>query len=112
CNGFALNSIGPGSLDIVHECDLGGEVHDIFRRKQQAGHGVHGDHCRLAGEPVSTWLSSSERMPALLDHLCRKGWLERGKPLADSRFGRLIAGDNAIMAGVFSGYEQEILAGW
>ena len=51
-------------------------------------------------------------MPELLDHLCRKGWLERGKPLADSRFGRLIAGDNAIMAGVFSGYEQEILAGW
>lgn len=112
CNGMALNSMGPGSLDIVHECDLDQEVVAIFRRKQQTGRDVHGDHCRLAGEPVSSWLSAEEKVPALLKHLCRKGWLERGKALSRSRFGRLIAGDGAVMAGVFSGYEQEILAGW
>ena len=112
CQGVALNSIGPGSLDIVHECDLAQEVEALFRRKQQAGQSVHGNHCRLAGEPVSAWLSDAERMPSLLAHLCRQGWLVHGKALAESRFGRLISGDNAAMAGVFSGYEREILAGW
>lgn len=112
CKGFALNDRGIGAEALARECDLEAELIAIFQRKRAVGQRLHGPHCRLAGEPVSSWLEHPQRVPEMLQRLRRDNTLQPGQPLAACRFGRLLDMDNGAMAGVFSMYEQQLLADW
>lgn len=112
CRGYALNDTGIGAETLVRECDLEAELVGIFRRKGAVGQSLHAPHCRLAGEPVSAWLANPERVPQMLQQLRHDNALQPGQPLVASRFGRLLDMDKGAMAGVFSPYEQQLLADW
>lgn len=110
--GYALSELGPGALDAIAAFDADAEVLRILRDKAGAGCGMHGDHARIAGRTVNEWLSRPDHMPALLSALQREGWIVRGATPSRSRFWRLLEGDGAPMAGVFTGYERELIRNW
>lgn len=112
CRGFALNDVGIGAQALVRECDLEAELVAIFRRKRAVGQNLHAPHCRLGGEPVSAWLADPQHVPEMLHRLRRDNALQPGQPLTACRFGRLLDMDTGAMAGVFSAYEQQLLADW
>ena len=61
---------------------------------------------------VRQTLGDKSQVPELLDKLIATGWIQRGAPVEDSRFWRLIQSERAEMFGVFSPYEQQVLRDW
>lgn len=112
CNGFRMNDLGAGTNELIASFDLERELTRILVLKSEVGKQMHSDYCRVAGRTVNQWLSVPAQVPAFLAELVKAGWIERGAPAEQSRFWRLIHGDQAEMFGVFSGYEQEILRCW
>lgn len=110
--GYKLNDLGEHTLSVIASFDLQAELVRIMQAKAHTGKDMHGDYCRVAGKTINAWLSDPARIPALLEQFERSGWITRGKPAAESRFWGLIQGERAEMFGVFSPYEQQVLADW
>jgi hypothetical protein len=111
-NGFRLNGLGAGTNELIASFDLEHELTRILVLKSGVGKNMHSDYCRFAGRTVNQWLALPAQVPAFLSELVKAGWIQRGAPAEQSRFWRLIHGDNAEMFGVFNAYEQEILRCW
>lgn len=111
-NGFRLNDLGAGTMDIIAGFDLQQELVRILCEKSVAGKNMHSDYCRIGGKSINDWLGDKRQVPELLDKLTATGWIQRGAPVEDSRFWRLIQSERAEMFGVFSPYEQQVLRDW
>ena len=110
--GSKLACAGVGTSDVIRQFDIEAELLRILARKSGAGKGAHSDYCRVAGRSINEWLSTSDKMPALLRALQQAGWIRRGEPPANSRFWKLLQGERAEMFGVFSGYELQVIHDW
>lgn len=110
--GYRLNDLGQGSAAIIAGFDLETEVMAMLERKGTFGQHMHSDYCRLQGRTVNQWLAEPGSMPALLGVLQQKGWIKRGQDPQQSRFWQLIDGPDAVMFGVFSVYEKQLLHDW
>ncbi|MCF4996600.1 iron-containing redox enzyme family protein [Pseudomonas syringae] len=110
--GYRLNDLGVGSTAVIKNFDLHQEVLAMLERKRLYGQHMHSDYCRIEGRTVNQWLSAPGQMDAFLEALEQKQWINRGQPPQDSRFWQLIEGSGAVMFGVFSGYEKQLLHDW
>ncbi|QBF26776.1 iron-containing redox enzyme family protein [Pseudomonas tructae] len=110
--GYRLNDLGLGAADIAAGFDLETQLLESFERKRNFGSRMHSDYCRLEGRTVNQWLAEPGRMGELFNALQRKGWIKRGQDPANSRFWRLVEGPTALMFGVFSPYERQLLHDW
>ncbi|MBG9390177.1 iron-containing redox enzyme family protein [Caenimonas aquaedulcis] len=110
--GAKLADVAPGTMDAVEGFRIDDEVLRIFARKSVTGHGAHSDYCRVAGKSVNEWLARPAEIPQFLAALEAAGWIQRGKPVDDSRFWGLLQGPRAEMFGVFSSYELQVIHDW
>lgn len=110
--GYRLNDLGKGSTDVIQAFDLEREVIAMLERKCVFGQHMHSDYCRLENRTINQWLAVPGQMGEFLAALQRKGWIKRGEPVEQSRFWQLIDGSEAVMFGVFSGYEKQLLRDW
>ncbi|WP_095157670.1 iron-containing redox enzyme family protein [Pseudomonas sp. Irchel 3E13] len=110
--GYRLNDLSAGSMDIAAGFDLESELLAALERKRIFGQHLHSDHCRLDGRTVNQWLSAPGSFPAFLQVLQDKGWILRDRDPAESRFWQLIEGPKAVMFGVLSPYEKQLLHDW
>jgi hypothetical protein len=110
--GYRLNDLGSGSTAVIQRFDLKQEVLAMLERKRRFGQHMHSDYCRIEGRTANQWLAEPGKMDAFLDAMQRKGWILRGQPPQNSRFWHLIEGSGAVMFGVFSGYEKQLLRDW
>lgn len=110
--GYRLNELGPGSMTVIQGFDLEREVVDMLERKRSFGQHMHSDYCRLEGRTINQWLAQPGQSLAFLAALQHKGWIRRNADPSESRFWRLIDGPGAVMFGVFSGYEMQLLHDW
>lgn len=111
-NGYLLNELGKGTKAVIASFDLEQEVVAMLERKRSFGQHMHSDYCRLEGMTVNQWLAEPGQCRAFLGALERKGWIKRDQDPAQSRFWQLIDGPGAVMFGVFSGYEMQLLRDW
>ncbi|TDF83928.1 iron-containing redox enzyme family protein [Pseudomonas sp. H9] len=111
-NGYRLNDLSLGAADIAAGFDLQAQLLDAFERKRTFGLQMHSDYCRIEGRTVNQWLAEPGSVKALFAALQRKGWIRRNQDPANSRFWRLIEGPTAMMFGVFSPYEKQLLHDW
>ena len=111
-DGYRLNDLGASTNSVIAEFDLEAELVHILAAKSVVGKNMHSDYCRVGGRGINDWLSDPRQIPAMLGELEKAGWIQRGQPADNSRFWRLIQSERAEMFGVFSAYEQQILADW
>lgn len=111
-NGYRLNYLGLGTLDVVGSFDLEQELLSALERKCQFGRHLHSDFCRIDGRTVNEWLTQPGEMRSFLRALEARGWIRRDEDPGKSRFWQLIDGPRAQMAGVFSKYERQLLHDW
>ncbi|MET0855743.1 MAG: iron-containing redox enzyme family protein [Telluria sp.] len=111
-NGFLLNELGVSTNQVIASFDLDAELVRVLAAKSSVGKHMHSDYCKLAGRTVNAWLAEPAQIPAFLEQLVGAGWIRRGARAEESRFWRLIQGENAEMFGVFTAYEQEVLRAW
>lgn len=110
--GYRLNDLGSGSTAVIQRFDLHQEVLSMLERKRRYGQHMHSDYCRIEGRTVNQWLAEPGQMATFLHAMEHKGWILRGQAPQNSRFWRLIEGSGAVMFGVFSGYEKQLLHDW
>jgi len=111
-NGYLLNELGKGTQAVIGSFDLEQEVVAMLERKRSFGQHMHSDYCRLEGLTVNEWLAKPGQCRAFLAALENKGWIKRHQDPSQSRFWQLIDGPGAVMFGVFSGYEMQLLRDW
>lgn len=111
-NGYRLNSLGAGSEQIIGDFHLEHELLAALERKARLGAFMHADRCRVGGKTVTQWLSQPGSMGEFLRAMEKLGWIQRGRPVQESRFWNLLHGAGAPMFGVFNGYEQQLLREW
>ena len=110
--GYQLNDLGECTTSVIASFDLEAELVRIMASKAVTGQDMHGDYCRIAGKTINAWLADTSQIPDLLRAFESTGWIQRGAAPEESRFWRLIQGERAEMFGVFSSYEQQVLADW
>lgn len=110
--GYLLNDLGKNSTDVIRSFDLEQEVVAMLENKATFGRYMHSDYCQLEGRTVNQWLATPGQGRQLLAALETKGWIKRHQAPQDSRFWQLIDGPGAVMFGVFSGYEKQLLKDW
>jgi hypothetical protein len=110
--GYKLNDLGQCTTSVIAAFDLESELVRVLGAKAVTGRDIHSDYCKVGGETMNAWLADPARIPDLLRTFERTGWIKRGLPPGESRFWRLIHGERAEMFGVFSAYEQQVLADW
>lgn len=111
-DGYRLNDLGANTTSVIKGFDLEAELIALLQAKAKTGKNMHSDYCRVAGRTVNDWLADTAAMPDFLRSLEKQGWIQRGAAPEHSRFWRLIQSERAEMFGVFSEYEQQILADW
>jgi hypothetical protein len=111
-DGYRLNDLGASTCSVIADFDLQAELVRILAAKSVVGKNMHSDYCRVAGRSINDWLAEPHRIPELLGALEAAGWIKRGEAAGNSRFWRLIQSERAEMFGVFSAYEQQVLADW
>lgn len=111
-NGYRLNYLGLGTLDVIGAFDLEIELINALERKCRFGQNLHSDFCRIDGRTINEWLSQPDQMRSFLRTLESSGWIRRNENLDNSRFWRLVEGPDAKMAGVFSKFEKQLLRDW
>ncbi|MFJ3525469.1 iron-containing redox enzyme family protein [Pseudomonas sp. NPDC090203] len=111
-NGYLLNELGKGTQAVIGSFNLEQEVVAMLERKRSFGQYMHSDYCRLEGLTVNEWLAKPGQCRAFLAALENKGWIKRHQNPSQSRFWQLIDGPGAVMFGVFSGYEMQLLQDW
>ncbi|WP_263144979.1 iron-containing redox enzyme family protein [Pseudomonas sp. RIT-PI-AD] len=110
--GYRLNDLGLGTTAVIEAFDLERELLAMFERKRETAGMVHSDFCRIEGRTVNEWLSRPGQIGEFLGALETRGWIRRHQDPAESRFWQLVQGDRAVMFGVFSPYEQQLLHDW
>ena len=110
--GAKLGCVGVGTTDVIRQFNIDAEVLHIFQSKCAMGRGAHSSYCKIAGRSVNEWLAQPERMAEFLDVLQGAGWIKRGAAPEESRFWKLLIGENAQMFGVFSAYELQVIFDW
>ncbi|MCW8193723.1 iron-containing redox enzyme family protein [Proteobacteria bacterium 005FR1] len=110
--GYRLNNLGIGSTDVIDGFNLDAEVVAMLERKGSFGKNLHSDYCRIAGRTVNEWLETPGQCADFLAALQSIGWIKRNEDPRNSRFWQLIDGPRAAMAGVFNGYEKQLLQDW
>jgi hypothetical protein len=111
-NGYKLNDLGAGTMEIIDGFMLDDEVKAIFCNKAVIGSMVHSDYCKIGKRSVGEWLSDRSQIPAMLEALQQNGWIKRHQAVENSRFWQLIQSERAAMFGVFNAYEQQVIADW
>ena len=111
-NGYRLNDLGIGTVDVIEAFDLECELIDMFERKRVFGQQMHSDFCRIDGRTVNEWLSRPGQIPDFLAALEERGWIKRHEDPRNSRFWQLVDGPDAQMFGVFTGFEKQLLRDW
>jgi hypothetical protein len=111
-NGYLLNELGKGTQAVIGSFDLEQEVVAMLERKRSFGKHMHSDYCRIEGLTVNEWLAKPGQCRAFLAALENKGWIKRYQDPSESRFWQMIDGPGAVMFGVFSGYEMQLLRDW
>lgn len=111
-NGARLSNCGLGTLDIINAFNLEEEVIQIMRDKATLGQFMHNHHCRIGGRGLHEWLADPQQIPGLLQALQDGKWIMRHQPPSESRFWKLIDGEQGQMFGVFSAYEKQVLFDW
>ena len=110
--GYLLNELGKGTKAVIAAFDLEHEVVAMLERKRSFGQHMHSDYCRLDGKTVNEWLAKPGQCRAFLAALESQGWIKRNQDPVNSRFWQMIDGPGAVMFGVFSGYEMQLLRDW
>jgi len=110
--GYQLNAAGLRSSQIIGGFDLYQEVKNILVAKAGVGVGLHSDYCRIAGRTINDWLSAPAEIDDFLQALEQNGWIRRHESPENSRFWRLLEGNNAPMFGVFNAYERQVIRDW
>ena len=111
-SGYKLNMLGMGVADAVESFDLEREFLGMLAAKAVVGAPLHSDYCVVAGRTMTEWLNEPARLPDFLHALEGLGWIKRGQPPENSRFWRLLHDEGAPMFGVFSAWEQALVADW
>ncbi|SDS92940.1 Iron-containing redox enzyme [Halopseudomonas xinjiangensis] len=111
-NGYKLNDLGVGSAALIEAFDLDQELIDMLERKRVFGQHMHSDYCRIEGRTVNQWLAEPGLAGPFLEALQKRGWIKRGEDPRNSRFWNLIDGQDALMFGVFSPFERQLLHDW
>lgn len=111
-NGYRLSELGLGVDDITRGFNLEHELVAMLERKRPYGQNIHSDFCSIGGRTVNQWLSAPGQAQQLLNILQEKRWIIRHQNPELSRFWRLIESPQAPMAGVFDGYEKQLLHDW
>lgn len=111
-NGYRLNELGMSSTAVIQAFDLERELVAMLENKRSFGQHMHSDYCRLEGRTVNEWLATPGQSRDFLAALEAKGWIKRHQDPQASRFWQLIDGPGAVMLGVFSGYEMQLLRDW
>lgn len=111
-NGYLLNDLGTNSVDVIESFDLEQQVVAMLENKSTFGQHMHSDYCRLEGRTINEWLATRGQSKQFLNALENKGWIKRNQDPQASRFWQLIDGPGAVMFGVFSGYEMQLLKDW
>ena len=111
-NGYRLNGLGMTTEALVASYAPEAELIRILQSKCGVGQNMHSDYCRVGGKTINAWLSAPQQMGEMLQQLERAGWFARGAAPEQSRFWRLLQSEKAEMFGVFSAYEQAVLADW
>ncbi|HWL28280.1 MAG TPA: iron-containing redox enzyme family protein [Burkholderiaceae bacterium] len=111
-NGYKLSSAGVGTEDVIEEFSLDDEVLNILMAKSRIGAQLHSDYCRIAGKTVNEWLSEPGQLPGFIDSLQQAGWIKRHQNPENSRFWKLIEGEQPPMFGVFNSYERQLIHDW
>lgn len=111
-NGYRLNDLGKNSTDVIRSFDLEQQVISMLENKRTFGQHMHSDYCRLEGRTINEWLATPGQSRQFLAALQDRGWIKRHQDPRDSRFWTLIDGPGAVMFGVFSGYEMQLLKDW
>ena len=110
--GFRLNQLGHSTETLIASYQPETELIRILQSKCLVGKNMHSDYCRVGGKTINSWLAEPDQIGAMLQQLERAGWFVRGAAPEQSRFWRLVQGEKAEMFGVFSAYEQAVLADW
>ena len=111
-NGYRLNDLGIGTVDVIEAFELESELVEMFERKRVFGQQMHSDFCRIGGRTVNEWLSRPGEIPEFLSALEDRGWIKRHEDPRNSRFWQLVDGPDAQMFGVFTGFEKQLLRDW
>lgn len=111
-NGYRLNDLGAGSTTVITQFDLDSELLSMLERKSAVAGQVHSDYCRISGRTVNEWLSSADGVAGFLEALQACGWIKRHSNPEESRFWHLIEGERAVMFGVFSPAEKQLVRDW
>lgn len=111
-NGFKLNLLGMGTVDVIDSFNLERELLGMLAEKATVGAALHSDCCRVGGKTVTEWLMEPDRLPDFLRALEGLGWIRRGQPPENSRFWKLLHDEGAPMFGVFTPWEQALVADW
>ncbi|MAM86112.1 MAG: hypothetical protein CME36_02235 [unclassified Hahellaceae] len=110
--GYRLNELGLSTADIIENFDLERALVAMLERKSIFGRHLHSDFCSIGGKTVNEWLMTSGQMSDFLQALVENNWVKRHEDPKQSRFWRLIDGNEAPMFGVFSPCEKQLIFDW
>lgn len=110
--GYQLNYLGVSTEQIIEKIDLKQAVQEVMINKAVVGQFAHSNYCRLQGRTINEWLSTPEDSAHFIDVLEESGWIKRHENPENSRFWQLIHGEKAVMHGVFSAAEAQIIYDW
>lgn len=111
-NGYKLNSLGLSTAQIIAQFSADEEVLLMLRHKSELGRFMHADNIRIEERTVNEWLSAPQQIGDFIAALIRAGWIKRNQDPNRSRFWRMIAASNGVMAGVFNRAEQRLIYDW
>lgn len=110
--GFLLNNLGLGSVDIINHTDTQQVVKDIFKRKAIVGKLMHNNKCKFSQKTVNQWLSQEDSIDDFIDELIRANWLKLNQDPLESRFWKIIDHVEGKMYGVFTPVEKVFIHDW
>lgn len=109
--GYLLNDVGVGSLEIIEAFDHHEEVVRTVQAKSHLAQ-LHSDYKKIQGLSVNEWLADPEQAPQFLRALMERGWIRLDQDPEASPFWGLLEGPRACMKGVFNAYELRIIYEW
>jgi len=110
--GFALNSSGESSSNIIKNLSLEDFVHKILKRKALVGQLIHNETRQFGCKTINQWLSNPDDIAGLITHLTEQKWIKFNTDPEQSVFWRMINEENGKMFGVFNPVERQIIHDW
>jgi len=110
--GFALNSRGESSSNIIKNLSLEDFVHKILKRKALVGQLIHNETRQFGCKTINQWLSNPDDIAGLITHLTEQKWIKFNTDPEQSVFWRMINEENGKMFGVFNPVERQIIHDW